>query len=305
MRKALIIISYILAFSLMADGCGSVSATVSTSSLDVSSASELIEALDVSAPGTSESRSDEAVIDYSNTSEGYVMVDYLIASDRLIKAQVKGPETTYTYSIEPEVWAAFPLSDGDGFYTVTILDNVAGSKYAMVLSADFDVTLNDEFEPFLRPNQYVNFSNAPLSVAMAAELTKDCVSTLDKVASVYEYVIKNLTYDYDKAMSVSNGYLPDLDDTLESKKGICFDYASLMTGMLRSLGIPCKLVVGYAGDAYHAWISVYVDGQGWIDNLVYFDGTSWQFMDPTFASASSDNREFIGDGSNYSAKYFY
>ena len=28
---------------------------------------------------------------------------------------------------------------------------------------------------------------------------------------------------------------------MEIKKGICFDYAALMTGMLRSQGIPCKL----------------------------------------------------------------
>ena len=32
-----------------------------------------------------------------------------------------------------------------------------------------------------------------------------------------------------------------------------------MTGMLRSQGIPSKLVVGYAGTAYHAWISVWTE----------------------------------------------
>lgn len=54
-----------------------------------------------------------------------------------------------------------------------------------------------------------------------------------------------------------------------------------MTAMLRSQDIPTKLVVGYTGNLYHAWINVYLEGQGWVDNIIYFDGTSWKLMDPT------------------------
>jgi len=99
-----------------------------------------------------------------------------------------------------------------------------------------------------------------------------------------------------------------LDTVLEKKSGICFDYAALMTGMLRSQGIPCKLVVGYAGTAYHAWISVWTQEHGWVDGAIYFDGSVWQRMDPTFASGSGGDPailRYIGDGANYTAKYFY
>ena len=95
---------------------------------------------------------------------------------------------------------------------------------------------------------------------------------------------------------------------LKTKKGICFDYAALMTGMLRSQGVPCKLVVGYAGTAYHAWISVWSEESGWVDGAVFFNGESWQRMDPTFASSGKSSKailDYIGDGSNYNAKYFY
>ena len=115
-------------------------------------------------------------------------------------------------------------------------------------------------------------------------------------------------YDYEKAASVESGYLPDLDAVLATKKGICFDYASLMTGMLRSQGIPCKLIVGYAGTVYHAWISVWSESTGWIDGAVYFDGSSWQRMDPTFAASfknQAEAMEYIGNGQNYTAKYIY
>ena len=90
--------------------------------------------------------------------------------------------------------------------------------------------------------------------------------------------------------------------------GICFDYAALMAGMLRSQGVPCKLVIGYAGDVYHAWISVWSEETGWIEGIVFFDGENWQRMDPTFASSAEGDPailEYIGNGSHYSAKYIY
>ena len=264
--------------------------------------------LTTSAPGTLTKQNGKAVVDYSNTGDGYVMVRYSAATTKKLKAQVKGPTTTYTYNIAPEAWAAFPLSDGDGGYQVTLYENVSGSKYAAVLSASFTVALTDEFAPFLRPNQYVDYANATNSIAKAKELTKDKTAALDKVAAVYGYVVKTLTYDKKMAASVQSGYLPVLDTVLEKKAGICFDYAALLTGMLRSQGVPCKLVVGYAGTAYHAWINVWSEETGWINNAVYFDGVAWHRMDPTFAASGKQSEsimKYIGDGAHYTAKYTY
>jgi transglutaminase-like putative cysteine protease len=99
-----------------------------------------------------------------------------------------------------------------------------------------------------------------------------------------------------------------LDDVLTRGKGICFDYAALMTGMLRSQGIPTKLVLGYAGEVYHAWITVYSEETGWIANIITFDGHTWNLMDPTFTATGgqgSNVLQFIGDGSNYSALFLF
>ena len=79
-----------------------------------------------------------------------------------------------------------------------------------------------------------------------------------------------------------------------------------MTGMLRSQGVPTKLVIGYAGDVYHAWINVYSKSTGWVDGVIYFDGVKWQRMDPTFAAnGGSGIMDYIGNGTNYSGKYYY
>ena len=75
-----------------------------------------------------------------------------------------------------------------------------------------------------------------------------------------------------------------------------------MAAMLRSQNIPCKLVVGFAGEVYHAWISVWSPGKGWVEGAIYFDGTDWQLMDPTFASTTG-NPNITGIA--YTYKYIY
>lgn len=246
-----------------------------------------------------------AAIDYSNTDDGYVMVRYTAETTSKLKAQVKGPDTTYTYSLTPQQWAAFPLSDENGDYQISIYENVTANKYAVVLSVSISVSMEDEFAPFLRSNQYVNFDNAPNTVAKARSLCSGIEDPLKKVEKIYDFVV-SMTYDQELANNVQSGYTPNLDRVLSRMSGICFDYAALMTGMLRSQGVPAKLVIGYAGDAYHAWINVWSESTGWVDGVIYFDGVHWKRMDPTFASSGGSGMlDYIGNGSNYTAKYFY
>jgi hypothetical protein len=262
------------------------------------------------APGTSVKKNDKAVIDYSNRKDGYIMAKFIPKSSKAIKVMVKGPsEAQYQYNLKPGgVFEVFPLSDGNGKYTISIFEQVDGSKFATVVSVSVDVTLTDEFAPFLRPNQYVHYNKDSATVKKAAELIKDSKNITEKVSAIYNFTIKNLTYDKEKAKNVKSGYLPDVDAVLKDKKGICFDYAAVMTAMLRSQGIPTKLVIGYTGDIYHAWISVYSSESGWVNSIIQFDGKSWKLMDPTFASTgnqSSDVMKYIGDGKNYKAKFIY
>lgn len=251
---------------------------------------------------------EDAVIDYYDAENGNVTVNYTGKADKRLKVQVAAPKVTYTYDLPVGDATTFPLSEGDGDYKVTVFENVSGKKYATVLSASFQVKLSSETAPFLGSNQYVDYEDAQSTLSKAKELVKGVDDTIEKVEKVYDFVVGNLTYDTKKAANVKSGYLPVLDSVLSSKKGICFDYAALMAGMLRSQGIPCKLVVGYAGTAYHAWISVWTEEEGWIDGIIYFDGKTWKRMDPTFASASKSSdeiMEYIGDGDNYSKKYQY
>ena len=261
-----------------------------------------------SADGVNVYQNDFASIDASNTSQGYVMVKYNGANEK-VKLQITCPDQScYTYLISDRgAYDTFPLTAGNGSYALQVLENVAGDTYTVSLAQSINVSIEDEFLPFLYPNQYVNFHTDSKAVSKGSDLAKDTYSDLDVVQNIYNYVIKNISYDTEKAQNVSYGYVPDIDDTLSSKKGICFDYAALMTSMLRSQNIPTKLEVGYSGDAYHAWISTYIDDKGWVDDIIQFDGDTGQIMDPTLAATndSAAVKKYVGNGSHYVVKYTY
>jgi len=266
--------------------------------------------------GTQTRTNEKAAIDFSNARDGYVMIRFLARTDRGLRVTIKGPSgVQYQYRLNAGGnWEVFPLSDGNGRYIIGVHEQIEGTRFATVNTAEVNVTLRDEFAPFLRPNQFVNFNKDSAVVAKAASLTAG-VSTsgvYPRVEAIYNFVINNITYDTQFAREVSqgkhSGYVPDVDKVLARGKGICFDYAALMTAMLRSLGIPTRLVVGYAGEQYHAWIDVFSETDGWINNIIQFDGQHWNLMDPTFAATgnqSADVMRFIGDGQNYSARFLY
>lgn len=256
------------------------------------------------------SKSKGVTMDASNTDKGYVMIKCSNGSDAKKKVIVQGPSgVKYTYNLNSQGnYETFILSDGNGKYSIGVYQNVQGTKYSTLFSQQLDVKLTDQFAPFLNPNQYVNYTMDSNAVKLAAQLTAGKTVELDKVQAVYNYVVKNLTYDKQKAATVQSGYLPVVDKVLAEKKGICFDYASLMTAMLRSQNIPTKLVTGYTGSAYHAWISTYTKETGWVEGVIFFDGVSWKLMDPTFASSGNSSEaimKYIGDGKNYTEKYLY
>ena len=262
------------------------------------------------ASGVTVLSNEKAIIDVSNAKDGYIMAAYKQPTDKKLKLRITGPDKVVSpYNLNQKgKYEVFPLSGGEGNYSIAVYENVSGNKYATAYSTTMTVMLTDEYAPYLRANQYVNYQADSEVVKKAAELVKDKPKSLDKIAAVYQYTVTTLTYDKEKAKTVQSGYLPDVDQVLAEQKGICFDYAAVMTAMLRSQGIPTRLVVGYAGDVYHAWINTFIPQTGWIEGVIYFDGETWKMMDPTFASSAKQSKqimEYIGNGSNYTAKYLY
>ena len=66
-----------------------------------------------------------------------------------------------------------------------------------------------------------------------------------------------------------------IDVAIESRKGVCQDFAHVMIALVRGLRIPCRYVSGYlhhdkehtdrsADGATHAWVEALLPGLGWV-----------------------------------------
>ena len=194
---------------------------------------------------------------------------------------------------------------GDGTYSFRVLENTSGTKYAVIYETSASVTLDDEFQPYIRPSEMVNYTADSACVAKAAELAQMAGDDAGVAAQVFAYVTQNITYDSAKAASVEDGYLPDPDATLAAGTGICYDYAALTAAMLRSQGIPAKLITGYVepGEIYHAWNMIWLENTGWITVGFEAPAHSWQRIDTTFAAGAG--ADFTGDGTSYTDRYTY
>ncbi len=92
-----------------------------------------------------------------------------------------------------------------------------------------------------------------------------------------------------------------LGEVLQTRRGVCQDFAHLAIGCLRSLGLAARYVSGYletlpppgqcklqGADASHAWVQVYLPGAGWQD---------W---DPTNNLQPADRHVITAWGRDYS-----
>lgn len=246
-----------------------------------------------------------ALIDASHASDGYVGVS--ATSSARLKLQVVSGQASCNFDIPQDGTAIIcPLSFGNGAYTFRVMQNTSGNNYVELYSTSADVTLSSEFAPFVRPNVYCNYTSSSACVAKARDLVKDASNQAEALEDVCTWIVDNVTYDDAKAAQLKDatGYVPNPDSTLASGTGVCFDYASLGAAMLRSQGIPTRIVTGNVSpnNIYHAWIMVNIDGT-WKSAQFSVKANTWSRVDLTFA-ASGDNAN-VGDGKDYTDRYVY
>lgn len=259
-----------------------------------------------SADGILTQSNERATIDYSHSSDGYVMAKYTGPVEK-IKIQIVTPAgVKQNYNLKSDgTYESYPLTGSSGTYTVNVLEYVSGKSYALANTVTIEVNISDPLSPFLRPSQYVSFSAGDSAVTLASQLCAGTANALEKVDKVYSWLVDNVVYDHEFAASdIAKGYAGDTYKVVKQKKGICLDYAATMAAMLRSQNVPTQVISGDVnGGGFHAWVNVYVKDVGWVyAGAIYFDGTGWQRMDPTYAASSNSDKsilDFIANGNNY------
>src|SRR5579862_7046017 len=135
-----------------------------------------------------------------------------------------------------------------------------------------------DYIEMLMPSQFGQSTEA--LEEFAEELGKDLgMDSREKArrSDPLEFVLRLNALLYEKIAYVPKSTRVDspIDHALESRQGVCQDFAHIMIGLTRRIGIPCRYVSGYlfhkAGDktrsaegATHAWVEALLPGLGWI-----------------------------------------
>lgn len=206
------------------------------------------------------------------TAQGLLRVCYQSDNDVKLKLQVLMGDNDIVYNLAGDGQVEdFPLQYGDGEYTARIMENTEGDEYIAIESKTFRVTLEDENAVYLNSVQNVDWHYDMLPIEDVRYIVvRSLVEAQEQglrfscAEDVYHYIIQNIEYDSDKADELGYDYVPDIEQTYIDSEGICYDYASLLAAMLRSINIPTKLVKGYANSnptVYHAWNEIYINGE--------------------------------------------
>lgn len=231
-----------------------------------------------------------------DAAQGVVKISYTVSADAPIKVMIALGSQSYTYDLLKPT-EAFPLQFGDGSYKISIYQRVQGTQYRLLEQTDMAVDLADDFVPFLGSSQVVNWAPGMPPIGKAKSLIAKAKTDDEKVKAVYGYVTAKIKYDYAKISKLKSTYVPNIEDTYATNLGICYDYSALFGSMLRSVGIPVKLVKGYKNDVpeYHAFNQVYLNKK-W----VYIDTT----YDAAFKAAGAKTTMVKSDSEFRPAKYY-
>jgi len=136
----------------------------------------------------------------------------------------------------------------------------------------------------------------------AGNLVGNETNSNKKAYSLYQWVSRNIKYDYEKAASISKdpkGISSGSIIAFETRKGVCFDYSSLYISMCRAVGVKVRLItgLGYSGIAWgdHSWNQVYSEEEDrWINVDATF-GTNGNYFDKRDFSVDHRYAEIQGE----------
>ncbi|SCZ76396.1 transglutaminase-like domain-containing protein [Acidaminobacter hydrogenoformans] len=238
--------------------------------------STLVVAAVLAAPAASYAAPSDWTVNTAKTADGVLEMKVNLSTTSKLKVLVQKGDTKYYYDVQSLADESIPLQMGDGTYTIALLKNVSGTSYTRLDTKTFEATGIQSFEPYMTANPIVDFAAEDNVVALAKKLTLTAKTDEEKIKAIYTYVSKSFSYDYNRAKTVQSGYVPDVDAVLAANAGICYDYSAVMAAMLRSVGVPAKVNMGYSKHIaeYHAWNEVYLKS-----------ADKWITLDTTYDSA--------------------
>lgn len=174
------------------------------------------------------------------------------------------------------------LTEGKGSYKIYILVNIEGRKYKY--GPEIEVINTKKVNKFLVSNKHIESNNKEI-IKLAKKITANKETDYEKAKAIYEWVIKNIEYDnkkYNKHLNDNYNQSYGALNTIKVKKGVCYDYATLVAALGRAIKLQTKVIEGkgitedYSG--LHAWNEIYIS-----------EKNTWIKLDTTFADTANSN----------------
>ena len=168
-----------------------------------------------------------------------------------------------TYVLKKNETDILSCTYGNGDYTLSICEKgPEDEELDVVEKCDVYLNISDQLAPFKGISYY---TTKDAEIDKIANNIKSSDQE-DFVNKAYDYMIKNIGYDNSLAQVITenkiNIYKPNIDEVINNKKGICLDQASLLGSLIKSRGIPVRIVIGWNNrKAYHAWVEVLLNGK--------------------------------------------
>jgi transglutaminase-like putative cysteine protease len=129
--------------------------------------------------------------------------------------------------------------------------------------------LSDDHFDMLEPSRFARSSPELASFMKIADLEKPAGDPMSALKTLQRSIYDS--FDYEPGVTEVNS---PIEVALEQRRGVCQDYAHIMTAIARAWGIPCRYVSGYlyhkgsrdrsAANATHAWVEAYLPSLGWV-----------------------------------------
>ena len=132
------------------------------------------------------------------------------------------------------------------------------------------------------------------------EITADAKTPYQKATAIEQWLEENKEYSLHVKRpdgNIADSFVFDMD------KGYCVYYATAMTAMLRTQGIPARFATGYTQGQRtdeDTWVVRGLDSHAWVE--VYFPDTGWVRFDPTPSTQRSDAEQQIVDEARRNGK---
>jgi len=119
-----------------------------------------------------------------------------------------------------------------------------------------------------------NYDTLKLAETLAAPFKTD----LEKVRSIYMWIVKNIKYDYEGLKS--GNMIVEYPDVLKYRKGVCAGYSSLFSYLCDKISIKNSYIIGEAANGEgHAWNMVRIDSKWYLLDVTW--GEKYFLMEPT------------------------